>query len=121
MAYLESSERSDAPTIETTKKALREALSIPERSLDKVLKSLKAKGKVLFTVKAGRGGGIRLASIKAVFLNLIQLKKETQEARMNVLSAMFEESKGKLQSLLKTAVNGVKVLENTHLFEEDIG
>lgn len=121
MAYLESSELSDVPTIETTKKALRETLSIPERSLDKVLKSLKAKGKVLFTVKAGRGGGIRLASIKAVFLNLIQLKKETQEARMSVLSAMFEESKGKLQSLLKTAVKGVKVLENPHLFEEDIG
>lgn len=40
---------------------------------------------------------------------------------MSVLSVMFEESKGKLQSLLKTAVNGVKVLENPHLFEEDIG
>lgn len=40
---------------------------------------------------------------------------------MSVLSAMFEESKGNLQSLLKTAVSSFKSLKNTQLFEEDIG
>jgi len=41
--------------------------------LDKVLKVLKAEQKIFFTVKYGRGGGIRLASIKAILLSLIQV------------------------------------------------
>ena len=57
-------------------------MNIPERSLDKVLKVLKAEQKIFFTVKHGRGGGIRLASIKAILFSLIQVKKERQEAYM---------------------------------------
>jgi len=52
MAYLEDFYQSEDPFIQTTKKALREALSIPERSLDRVLKALKADQKIFFTIKS---------------------------------------------------------------------
>lgn len=68
LAYLEQKGQGD-PFLQTTKKAIREALHIPERSLDKVLKALKADQQIFFTVKSGRGGGIRLASVKAIVLS----------------------------------------------------
>ena len=37
---------------------LSEELNIPDRSLDKVLKALKADRKIFFMYKSGRGGGI---------------------------------------------------------------
>ena len=92
MAYLEDFYQSEDPFIQTTKKALREALSIPERSLDRVLKALKADQKIFFTIKSGRGGGIRIASVKAIFLSLLQVKKERQEAYVGYIAAFFEES-----------------------------
>ncbi|WP_186821511.1 primase C-terminal domain-containing protein, partial [Streptococcus sp. HMSC074B11] len=51
MAYLEGFYQSEDPFIQTTKKEIRENLNIPERSLDKVLKVLKAEQKIFFTVK----------------------------------------------------------------------
>ena len=107
--------------IQTTKKALREVLSIPERSLDKVLKVLKAEGKILLTVKAGRGGGIKLASIKAIFLSLIQLKKDTQEAYMARLADVLEQPVKTLQTALKRAQNTFNKGIQLTLFEQDIG
>lgn len=92
MAYLEGFYQSEDPFIQTTKKAIREELNIPERSLDKVLKALKADHKIFFAVKSGRGGGIRLASVKAIILSLIQVKKERQEAYFANIAAFFEES-----------------------------
>lgn len=121
MAYLENLQLSDTPMIQTTKKALREVLSIPERSLDKVLKVLKAEGKILLTVKAGRGGGIKLASIKAIFLSLIQLKKDTQEAYMARLADVLEQPVKTLQTALKRAQNTFNKGIQLTLFEQDIG
>lgn len=77
MAYLEGFYQSEDPFIQTTKKEIREKLNIPERSLDKVLKVLKTEQKIFFTVKHGRGGGIRLASIKEILLSLIPGKERT--------------------------------------------
>ena len=121
MAYLEGFYQSEDPFVQTTKKALREALNIPERSLDKVLKVLKADNKIFFVVKSGRGGGIRLASVKAIVLFLIQVKKERQEAYFCNIAAFFEESLGFTQTVIERVRNGLKQTKQVSLFEADIG
>ena len=47
MSYLEGFYETQDPFVQTTKKAIREELHIPERSLDRVLKALKAEQKIL--------------------------------------------------------------------------
>lgn len=121
MAYLEGFYQSEDPFIQTTKKAIREELNIPERSLDKVLKALKADHKIFFAVKSGRGGGIRLASVKAIVLSLIQVKKERQEAYFANIAAFFEESLGFTQKMIEGVKNGLKQARQLSLFEVDIG
>lgn len=121
MAYLEGFNQSADPFVQTTKKAIREALHIPERSLDKVLKALKAEQKIFFTIKAGRGGGIRLASVKAIALSLIQVKKERQEAYFANIATFFEESLGFTKKVIERVKNGLKQARQLSLFEADVG
>ncbi|AXQ78554.1 replication protein RepR [Streptococcus chenjunshii] len=121
MAYLEGYFQSEDPFIQTTKKAIREELNIPERSLDKVLKALKADRKIFFVVKSGRGGGIRLASIKAIVFSLIQVKKERQEAYFANIATFFEESLGFTKQVIEGVKNGLKQVKQLSLFEVDIG
>lgn len=121
MAYLEGFYQSEDPFVQTTKKAIREELNIPERSLDKVLKALKADRKIFFAVKAGRGGGIRLASVKAIVLSLIQVKKERQEAYFANIATFFEESLGFTKRVIEGVKNGLKQAKQLSLFEVDIG
>ncbi|MFD3059861.1 MULTISPECIES: primase C-terminal domain-containing protein [Streptococcus] len=121
MAYLEVFYQSEDPFIQTTKKAIREELNIPERSLDKVLKALKADRKIFFAVKAGRGGGIRLASVKAIVFSLIQVKKERQEAYFANIATFFDESIGFTKRVIEGVKNGLKQARQLSLFEADIG
>lgn len=121
MAYLEGFYQSEDPFVQTTKKAIREELNIPERSLDKVLKALKTDRKIFFAVKAGRGGGIRLASVKAIVLSLIQVKKERQEAYFANIATFFEESTGFTKRVIEGVKNGLKQARQLSLFEADIG
>lgn len=121
MAYLEDFYQSEDPFIQTTKKALREGLSIPERSLDRVLKSLKADQKIFFTIKSGRGGGIRIASVKAIFLSLLQVKKDRQEAYVGYIAAFFEESLSVTRRVIEGVKNDLKQVSQLSLFELDIG
>ncbi|HEO4718314.1 TPA: primase C-terminal domain-containing protein [Streptococcus agalactiae] len=121
MAYLEGFYQSEDPFVQTTKKAIREELNIPERSLDNVLKALKADRKIFFAVKAGRGGGIRLASVKAIVLSLIQVKKERHEAYFANIATFFEESLGFTKMVIEGVKNGLKQAKQLSLFEVDIG
>ncbi|HEM3641203.1 TPA: primase C-terminal domain-containing protein [Streptococcus suis] len=121
MTYLEQYAQSGDPFLQTTKKAIREELSIPERSLDKVLKALHAERKVFFTVKAGRGGGIRLASVKAIVLSLLRVKKERQEVYFANVATFFEESLGFTKQVIEGVKNGLKQAKQLTLFEVDIG
>lgn len=121
MDYLEGYFQPEDPFILTTKKAIREELNIPERSLDKVLKALKADHKIFFVVKSGRGGGIRLASVKAIVLSLIQVKKERQEAYFSNIANFFEESLEVIKKVIEGVKNGLKQARQLSLFEVDIG
>ncbi|NQI71696.1 replication protein RepR [Streptococcus suis] len=121
MNYLEGFYQSEDPFIQTTKKAIREELDIPERSLDKVLKALKAEQKIFFTVKLGRGGGIRLASVKAIVLSIIRVNKERQEAYFANIAAFFDESVEFTKRVIEGVKNGLKQARQLSLFEADIG
>lgn len=121
MTYLENFYQSEDPFIQTTKKTLREALSIPERSLDRVLKALKEDQKIFFTIKAGRGGGIRIASVKTIFLSLLQVKKERQKAYVGYIAAFFEESLSLTRRVIEGVKNDLKQVSQLSLFELDIG
>ena len=74
----------------TTKKEIREALGIPERTLDKLLKVLKANQEIFFKIKPGRNGGIQLASVKSLLLSIIKVKKEEKESYIKALSEFFD-------------------------------
>ena len=121
MNYLESLSQDTDPFLQTTKKAIREELSIPERSLDKVLKVLKKEQKIFLKVKSGRGGGIRIASIKSVLLSVIQIKRERQEAYFANIATFFEERLGFIQQVLQRAEMAFKQVQEVSLFEVDVG
>ncbi|MBE6164299.1 MAG: replication protein RepR [Streptococcus gallolyticus] len=121
MAYLEGFYETQDPFIQTTKKAIREELHIPERSLDRVLKALKAEQKIFFTIKAGRSGGIRIASVKAIILSLIQVKKERQEAYFANIARFFEDSLNYTKTVIEGVKHELKHVKQLSLFEQDIG
>lgn len=121
MAYLEGFYEIQDPFIQTTKKAIREELHIPERSLDRVLKALKAEQKIFFTIKAGRGGGIRIASVKAIIASLIQVKKERQEAYFVNIARFFEDSVNYTKTVIEGVKHELKHVKQLSLFEQDIG
>lgn len=89
MAYISEKSYVYKPYLVTTKKEIREALGIPERTLDKLLKVLKANQEIFFKIKSGRNGGIQLASVKSLLLSIIKLKKEERESYIKALTASF--------------------------------
>ncbi|MCC9884750.1 replication protein RepR, partial [Streptococcus agalactiae] len=121
MAYLEGFYETQDPFIQTTKKAIREELHIPERSLDRVLKSLQAEQKIFFKIKSGRGGGIRIASVKAIILSLIQVKKERQETYFANIARFFEDSVNYTKAVIEGVKHELKQIRQLSLFEQDIG
>lgn len=120
MTYLQEQGQDD-PFLQTSKKAIREALSIPERSLDKVLKVLKDERQIFLKIKSGRGGGIKIASVKQILLNVIQLKKERQEAYFANIATWFEKSLYFVHETLNASQKCIKQGEIINLFEEDTG
>ncbi|HER0816489.1 TPA: primase C-terminal domain-containing protein [Streptococcus pyogenes] len=121
MIYLEDLAQAGDPFIQTSKKGIREALSIPERSLDKALKVLKEEQKIFLKIKSGRGGGVRIASIKSILLSIIQVKKERQEAYLANIARFFEESMDLVQQAIKRAERAIKQIKTISLFEADVG
>lgn len=120
MAYLQEQGEND-PFLQTSKKAIREAISIPERSLDKVLKVLKDEKKIFLKIKAGRNGGIRIASVRQILLSVIQVKKERQKAYFENIAAWFNATLEFIQEAVKTAQNSSKQAQKISLFEVDTG
>lgn len=120
MAYLEK-EGQETPFLQTTKKAIHEAIGIPERSLVRVLNVLKAEGKIFYRVKRGRNGGLRLAAIVSIFQSVIRLKKERQEAYLASISGFFSEPLTLLKQAVLALETRLKKGQQLSLFERDIG
>ncbi|HEL0714309.1 TPA: primase C-terminal domain-containing protein [Streptococcus equi subsp. zooepidemicus] len=120
MAYLEK-EGQDTHFLQTTKKAIHEAIGIPERSLVRVLNVLKAEGKIFYRVKRGRNGGLRLAAIVSIFQSVIRLKKERQEAYLASISGFFSEPLTLVKQTVLALETRLKKGQQLSLFERDIG
>lgn len=95
--YLETQCYRYRPEIELTKGELQAAVkyqekSIPKRSLDKALNELKAEGKIYVRVRAGRGGGLVVATRKALIRTVIVVKQEVKSAYKNAIRTFFKEA-----------------------------
>ena len=121
MAYI--SEKSDVYKLYlvTTKKEIREALGIPERTLDKLLKVLKAEQEIFFKIKSGRNGGIQIASVKSLLLSIIKVKQEKREGYIKALTAFLGLERTVLQETLNKLAERPKTDTQLDLFSYDTG
>lgn len=121
MAYISEKSYVYKPYLVTTKKEIREALGIPERTLDKLLKVLKANQEIFFKVKPGRNGGIQLANVKSLLLSIIKLKKEERESYIKALIASFNLERTFIQETLNKLAERPKTATQLDLFGYDTG
>jgi len=96
-------------------------LGIPERTLDKLLKVLKANQEIFFKIKSGRNGGIQLASVKSLLLSIIKLKKEERESYIKALTASFNLERTFIQETLNKLAERPKTDTQLDLFSYDTG
>jgi Primase C terminal 1 (PriCT-1). len=119
LAYLAENSYTYKPYLATTKKEIREDLKIPERTFDRLLKKLAAEGEVYFKIQRGRGGGITIASVKQLFLTVIQVKRDMQEAWYKAISGLFNLTGTRLKDSLRQLVNVEKYTVQLDLFGTD--
>jgi hypothetical protein len=120
LEYLESECYRYRPEIELTKSELQAAVQyqdkpIPKRSLDKALNELKAEGKIYVEVKAGRGGGLVVATRKALIRIVISVKQEAKEAYKNAIRTFFEEAAILTNSLEEHGRNSKTSISQTQI------
>jgi hypothetical protein len=89
LAYLSSQSYTYKPFVYSTKKEIREEIGVPERSFDAALKKLKETNQVFYRVTRGSGGGIMIASVKALMRTVILAKKEVREAYFEAIREAF--------------------------------
>ena len=121
MAYLSKKSTESKPYLTTTKKEIRASIGIPARSLDKLLKQLRAKNKVFYQVKSGRTGGIRIAAVKTLLAMLLSKKKEKRERFYSEIANLFALQSDRLRLLVKEVANRGESAVQGDLFEEDTG
>ncbi|MGM0209194.1 hypothetical protein IGI96_003718 [Enterococcus sp. DIV0421] len=121
LSFLNEQSYEEKPYVLSTKKELTEILKIPKRSLDKVLKRLKDENKIHFRIRAGRNGGIMLASMHGLMRSVIRLKKESQEAYFFAISEAFGRESTFIQTALKRLLEPNKIGVQTDLFMIDTG
>ncbi|EGO6719960.1 RepS protein [Enterococcus faecalis] len=97
LAYLETQCYRYRPEVSLTKTDLQAAItfngqSIPKRSLDRALKELISEGKLFVQVKAGRGGGLVVATRKALIRTVIQVKQQVKSAYKQGIKTFFKEA-----------------------------
>ncbi|MGL4695238.1 primase C-terminal domain-containing protein, partial [Enterococcus larvae] len=101
LAYLEKECYRYRPEIEIKKADLQAAIvykggakdkMIPKRSLDRALKELQTEGKIYLQVKAGRGGGLIVATRKALIRTVIVVKQQVKGAYKKYIRTFFEEA-----------------------------
>ncbi|MBO6455651.1 RepS protein, partial [Enterococcus faecalis] len=95
--YLETQCYRNRPEVSMKKTDLQAAItfngqSIPKRSLDRALKELIAEGKLFVQIKAGRGGGLVVATRKALIRTVIQVKQQVKYAYKQGIKTFFKEA-----------------------------
>lgn len=117
LTYLETQCFRYRPELQLTKSDIQVAVcyqdkEIPKRSLDKALKELQVEGKIYMKVKPGRGGGLILATRKALIRTVIVTNQTVKSAYKTAIRTFFEEA----ASLTKLFENEPRV-EEIRLFE----
>ncbi|MBP2098892.1 hypothetical protein [Enterococcus rivorum] len=113
MDYLEEQCYRYRPEIATTKGELQAAIkyqdkSIPKRSLDKAIKELEAEGKIYVQARPGRGGGLVVATRKALIRTVIVVNQTVKEAYKDAIRTFFKEA-AMLTKMFETPGTGDKV------------
>ena len=106
LAFLEKECYTYRPEIKLTKVDIQDAVkynekSIPKRSLDRALKELQAEGRIYVQIRPGRGGGLVVATRKALIRTVISVKQYVKEAYKNAIRTFFEEAAHLLTKLLE--------------------
>lgn len=117
LAYLEKISFETSPFIQTTTASIVQAVGVPSRSLSQVLQRLKAKGKIVYQSKKGRGGGLKIASVRQLCLMAMEKTRETKQAFYSHIAAFLGQSQAVLENLLER----MTTLLQTSLFELDVG
>jgi hypothetical protein len=97
LEYLETQCYRYRPEIQLTKADIQAAVkyqdkSIPKRSLDKALNELKAEGKIFVKVRSGRGGGLVVATRKALIRTVIVVNQTVKKAYKEAIRTFFHEA-----------------------------
>lgn len=97
LSYLETQCYDKQPELEVTKAELQanivyQGKAIPKRSLDRALKELQAEGKIYLKTKFGRGGGLVVATRKALIRAVIMTNQQLKTAYKDWLKVFVEEA-----------------------------
>ncbi|EGO5066797.1 RepS protein [Enterococcus faecalis] len=97
LSYLETQCYDKRPELEVTKAELQanivyQGKAIPKRSLDRALKELQAEGKICLKTKFGRGGGLVVATRKALIRAVIMTNQQLKTAYKDWLKVFVEEA-----------------------------
>lgn len=115
--YLEKISFEASPFIQTTAASIVQAVGVPSRSLSQVLQRLKAKGKIIYQSKKGRGGGLKIASVRQFCLMAMEKTRETKQALYSHLAGFLGQSQAALENLLERMSTQLQ----PSLFELDVG
>ncbi|MDN6140334.1 MAG: primase C-terminal domain-containing protein [Tetragenococcus koreensis] len=102
------------PYLTTSKKELKTDLNIPERTLDKLLNQLKERKKVIYNIKRGRNGGIYIATIKQLLLNVLYKKRETKKEFLEGVATLFNVSKQMISAMIEANVTSNLTIQDTN-------
>ena len=121
LSYIEQEASSSNPYLKLRKKDIISSLGIPARSLDHVLKVLASEGKIFYTFKPGRNGGVIIASVQAVALYLLGMSQSARRDYYVALSRVMGYKVSIVTKLLTRKLEEVSISASGTLFELDIG
>ena len=118
--YLETQCYRYRPEVSLKKTDLQAAItfngqSIPKRSLDRALQELVTEGKLFVQTKAGRGGGLVVATRKALIRTVIQVKQQVKYAYKQGIKTFFKEADMLVRLFEQTDKNSQRAREYKQL------
>lgn len=121
LAYIQQETSATNPYLRVKKKDISKTIGIPERSLDHVLKQLQSEGKIMYSFKRGRQGGVIIASVISLAISLMNKTREAREDYYLALSRVFGRTLSMITQLLNRSVEQIKECYSGTLFELDTG
>lgn len=119
--YLNKVEAETLGYIGGTKRELQEAIGIPSRSLDRVLKELRKENKIIYKSKRGKGGGIILMSVRMFLMQCLERTREKRQKYISDLGQLFSLTNEELETTITPFLETYRKSEQLDLFEADTG